>query len=57
MRPRLPPQRGGPEDDIIVKTAEDERRLELLHTNVREYGTISNTVAKPTKLEGTIRRR
>jgi len=34
----------------------DERRLELLHTNVRKYGTISNTVAKATKLEGTIRR-
>ena len=42
--------------EIIVKTTEDDRRLELLHTNVRKYGTISNTVAKATKLEGTIRR-
>ena len=42
--------------EIIVKTTEDDRRLELLHNNVRKYGTISNTVAKATKLEGTIRR-
>jgi uncharacterized OsmC-like protein len=42
--------------EIIVETAEDDRRLELLHTNVRKYGTISNTVAKATRLEGTIRR-
>jgi uncharacterized OsmC-like protein len=42
--------------EIIVGTAEDDRRLELLHTNVRKYGTISNTVAKALKLEGTIRR-
>lgn len=41
---------------IIVGTSEDDRRLELLRTNVRKYGTISNTVAKATKLEGTIRR-
>jgi uncharacterized OsmC-like protein len=42
--------------EIIVDTDEDDRRLELLHTNVRKYGTISNTVAKATKLEGIIRR-
>ncbi len=42
--------------EIIVQTDEDDRRLELLHTNVRKYGTISNTVAKATKLEDTIRR-
>jgi hypothetical protein len=42
--------------EIIVDTDEDDRRLDLLHTNVRKYGTISNTVAKATKLEGTIKR-
>lgn len=42
--------------EIIVDTDEDDRRLELLHTNVRKYGTISNTVARATKLDGTIRR-
>ena len=42
--------------EIVVDTDEDDRRLDLLHTNVRKYGTISNTVARATKLDGTIRR-
>ena len=42
--------------EIVVDTDEDDHRLELLHTNVRKYGTISNTLARATKLEGTIRR-
>lgn len=36
---------------------ETDQRPELPHTNVRKYGTISNTVAEATKLEGVIRRR
>jgi uncharacterized OsmC-like protein len=40
--------------DLIVDTDEDDRRLELLHQNVRKFGTISNTVAAATKLEGKI---
>jgi uncharacterized OsmC-like protein len=40
--------------ELIVDTDEDERRLDLLHQNVRKYGTISNTVAAATKLEGKI---
>jgi len=43
--------------ELIVDTDETDQRLELLHTNVRKYGTISNTVAVATKLEGVIRRR
>lgn len=43
--------------ELIVDTDETDQRLELLHTNVRKYGTISNTVAAVTKLEGTIRRK
>ncbi|MDP3068306.1 MAG: hypothetical protein Q8M72_06500, partial [Methylocystis sp.] len=31
--------------ELIVDTDEDDARLELLHRNVRKYGTISNTVA------------
>lgn len=42
---------------IIVDTDEEDRRLDLLHTNVRKFGTISNTVAEATKLEGVIRRK
>jgi hypothetical protein len=44
-------------DELIVDTAEGDQRLALLHTNVRKYGTISNTVAAATELSGTIRRR
>ncbi len=40
--------------DLVVDTDEEDRRLDLLHQNVRKYGTISNTVAVATKLEGKI---
>jgi len=56
IRQDAPPMMVEVHYEIIVATAEDDRRLELLHTNVRKYGTISNTVAKALKLEGTIRR-
>ena len=42
---------------LIIDTDESDQRLELLHRNVRKYGTISNTVALATRLEGTIQRR
>jgi uncharacterized OsmC-like protein len=56
IRQDAPPMMVEVRYEIIVQTVEDDRRLDLLHTNVRKYGTISNTVAKATKLEGTIRR-
>lgn len=40
--------------ELVVDTDEDDRRLELMHQNVRKFGTISNTVAAATKLEGRI---
>ena len=42
--------------ELIVDSPEPDRRLDLLHTNVRKYGTISNTLAASTRLTGTIRR-
>jgi len=41
---------------LSVDSDENERRLELLHENVRKFGTIYNTVAAGTELSGTIRR-
>jgi len=41
---------------LTVETDETDQRLELLHKNVRKYGTISNTVAAATALNGVIRR-
>jgi hypothetical protein len=43
--------------ELIVDTDEDDHRLDLLHQNVRKYGTISNTVATATRLQGVIRRK
>lgn len=42
--------------ELVVDTEESDQRLELLHKNVRKYGTISNTVAVATRLDGIIRR-
>lgn len=57
LRQDSPPKIVSIDYELIVDTAEDDRRLDLLHQNVRKYGTISNTVAAATKLEGVIRRK
>src|SRR5665647_3636911 len=57
IRQDSPPKMISVAYELIVDTDESDQRLELLHTNVRKYGTISNTVAEATKLEGVIRRR
>lgn len=51
-----PPKMTSVTYEIIVQTGETDQRLELLHKNVRKYGTISNTVADATDLSGFIRR-
>lgn len=56
MRQERPPRIVSVDYELIVDTDENDHRLELLHTNVLKYGTISNTVATATKLEGVIRR-
>ena len=56
-RQDAPPKIVGVDYEIIVDTDESDQRLELLHTNVRKYGTISNTVAGATRLEGVLRRK
>lgn len=42
--------------ELTLDTDEPDRRLELLHTNVRKYGTISNTLAAAVALTGTVGR-
>jgi uncharacterized OsmC-like protein len=42
---------------IVVDTDEPDHRIELLHTNIRKYGTISNTLAAAVPVNGTIRRK
>jgi uncharacterized OsmC-like protein len=51
VRQDKPPKMAEIAYELIVDTDESDRRLELLHENVRKFGTISNTVAEATKFE------
>ena len=42
--------------EITVETDEVDHRLELLHYNVRKFGTVFNTIAPGTELKGALRR-
>lgn len=57
VRQDTPPRIVSIDYEIIVETDETDQRLALLHTNVRKYGTISNTIAAAATLDGTIRRK
>ena len=57
VRQDVPPKMESIAYQIIVDTDEPERRLELLHDNVKRYGTVFNTVAPGTQLSGTLRRK
>lgn len=57
VRQDVPPKLESITYEIIVDTDEPDRRLELLHENVKKYGTVFNTVAPGTQLVGVLRRR
>lgn len=57
VRQDVPPRMESIRYEILVDTDEDERRLALLHENVKKYGTVFNTVAPGTELSGSLRRR
>ena len=54
IRQGRPPKMISVDYELSVDTDEDDRRLQLLHANVRKFGTIFNTVADATRLEGRI---
>ena len=56
VRQDVPPKMESIDYEIVVDTDEPERRLELLHENVKRYGTVFNTVAPGTQLSGRLRR-
>ena len=56
VRQDVPPKMESIRYEIVVDTDETERRIELLHDNVRKYGTVFNTVAPGTDLAGVMRR-
>jgi len=57
VRQDVPPKMESIRYEIIVDTDESEQRLALLHQNVKNYGTVFNTVAPGTDLSGVLRRR
>ena len=56
IRQDVPPRMESIDYEILVDTDEDDRRIALLHDNVRKYGTVFNTVAPGTALSGSMRR-
>ena len=57
VRQDVPPRMESIRYEIIVDTDEPDRRLGLLHENVRKYGTVFNTVAPGTELTGELHRK
>ncbi|RYF19203.1 MAG: OsmC family peroxiredoxin [Comamonadaceae bacterium] len=57
VRQDVPPKMESIRYEITVDTDEPDRRLDLLHDNVRKYGTVFNTVAPGTDLSGVLVRK
>ncbi len=57
VRQDVPPRMASITYEIVVDSDEVDRRLDLLHENVRKYGTVFNTVAPGTSLTGVLRRK
>jgi uncharacterized OsmC-like protein len=56
IRQDVPPKLESIRYEIDIDTDETEQRIALLHTNVRKYGTVFNTIAPGTELHGTMQR-
>lgn len=51
-----PPKMNSIEYNIEVDTDETEHKLQLMHNNIKKFGTVYNTVAPGTELSGVIRK-
>lgn len=56
IRQDVPPRMERIDYEIMVDTDEPDRRLDLLHLNVKSYGTVFNTILPGTALQGVLRR-
>ncbi|MBP7473803.1 MAG: OsmC family protein [Pyrinomonadaceae bacterium] len=56
VRQDVPPRLESITYEIVVDTDESDQRLELLHDNVKKFGTVFNTVAPGTDLTGVMQR-
>lgn len=57
VRQDVPPRMESISYEIHVDTDEPDRRLDLLHDNVKKYGTVFSTVAPGTTLSGVLLRK
>lgn len=57
VRQDVPPRMESISYEIFVDTDEEEHRISLLHENVKKYGTVFNTVAPGTELQGSMVRK
>jgi len=57
VRQDVPPKMESITYEIIVDSDESEKRLELLHDNVKKYGTVFNTILLGTQLNGSLHRK
>lgn len=57
VRQDVPPRMEFISYEIIVDTDESDQRLNLLHENVKKYGTVFNTVSPGTELTGVLVRK
>jgi uncharacterized OsmC-like protein len=57
VRQDVPPRMESITYEIVVDTAESDHRLNLLHDNVKKFGTVFNTVGPATKLSGMLTRK
>ena len=57
VRQDVPPKMESITYEIIVDTDEPDHQLDLLHENVKKFGTVFNTVAPGASLSGVLRRR
>jgi uncharacterized OsmC-like protein len=55
-RQDAPPRMRGISYLLMVDTDESEQRLDLLHRNLQQFGTVYNTLAAATTIEGRIER-
>jgi uncharacterized OsmC-like protein len=57
VRQDVPPKMESINYQIWIDTDETEHRLELLHDNIRKYGTVFNTLVSGTQLSGELLRK
>lgn len=56
VRQDSPPKMSRIDYEIVVDSDENDRKLELMHENIRKYGTVYNTMAPGTELTGVLHR-